>query len=179
MPSAYPRLLQPITLRGGAVLRNRALMGSMHTGLEEATAPPSEGGIRCSRPLTPGRTSQGEGWGHSLEKMGAFFAERARGGVGLMVTGGIAPNAAGRVAPFAATMASSSDARRHRTVTEMVHEARGGCGDAAARLSRAGGGSPPFHWRASRWAAQRLRCSCCTRGGAPRIPNLNAGCAVV
>ena len=123
MSSAYPRLLQPITLRGGAVLRNRALMGSMHTGLEEATAPPSEGGVRCSRPLTPGRTSQGEGWGHSLEKMGAFFAERARGGVGLMVTGGIAPNAAGRVAPFAATMASSSDARRHRTVTEMVHEA--------------------------------------------------------
>jgi len=102
MPSAYPRLLQPITLRGGAVLRNRALMGSMHTGLEE-----------------------GEGWGHSLEKMGAFFAERARGGVGLMVTGGIAPNAAGRVAPFAATMASSSDARRHRTVTEMVHEVGG------------------------------------------------------
>ena len=74
-------------------------------------------------PSHPGCTSQGEGWGHSLEKMGAFFAERARGGVGLMVTGGIAPNAAGRVAPFAATMASSSDARRHRTVTEMVHEA--------------------------------------------------------
>ena len=126
--------------------------------------------LRGQQRCEAGRTSQGEGWGHSLEKMGAFFAERARGGVGLMVTGGIAPNAAGRVAPFAATMASSSDARRHRTVTEMVHEARGGCGDAAARLPRAGGGSPPFRWRASRWAAQRLRCSCCTRGGAPNIP---------
>ena len=60
-----------------------------------------------------------------LDQMAAFFAERARGGVGLMVTGGIAPNVAGRVSPFAATMGSPSEARAHRVVTDAVH-AEGG-----------------------------------------------------
>jgi len=78
-----------------------------------------------SRVPTRAGLEEGEGWGHSLEKMGAFFAERGRGGMGLMVTGGIAPNAAGRVAPFAATMSSASDARRHRVATDMVHETPG------------------------------------------------------
>ena len=91
----YLNLLKPLDL-GFTTLKNRVLMGSMHTGLEEEK---------------------------TFKRLAAYFAERAQGDVGLMVTGGIAPNAAGRVAPFAATMASSSDARRHRTVTEMVHEA--------------------------------------------------------
>lgn len=60
--------------------------------------------------------------GHSLEKMAAFFEERARGQVGLMVTGGIAPNTEGRLYPFAAMMATPSDAARHRLVTDAVHE---------------------------------------------------------
>ena len=85
MPS-FSRLLSPLTLPNGAVLRNRAIMGSMHTGLEE-----------------------GEGWGHRLTKMAAYFEERAKGGVGLMVTGGIAPNNAGRVAPMAVRTSKSGN----------------------------------------------------------------------
>ena len=72
----------------------------MHTGLEEGNS------------LLDG----------SLRKMAAFFEERARGGVGLIVTGGIAPNNAGRVAPFAAMMTTPADAARHREVTEAVHQ---------------------------------------------------------
>ncbi|KAL1511794.1 hypothetical protein AB1Y20_005080 [Prymnesium parvum] len=98
---AYPRLLQPLQLRGHTLI-NRALMGSMHSGLEE-----------------------GSGLSHSLEKMAAFFEERARGRVGLMVTGGIAPNNEGRLYPFAAAMLSPSDAARHRVVTEAVHQHKG------------------------------------------------------
>ena len=79
----YPRMLAPLQLAGGARLANRVIMGSMHTGLEE-----------------------GDGWGHKLHRMAAFFEERAKGGVGLMVTGGIAPNNAGRVSPLAAMMTS-------------------------------------------------------------------------
>lgn len=67
--SAYPHLLQPLDL-GFTTLRNRVLMGSMHVGLEEAK--------------------------DGFERMAAFYAERARGGVALMVTGGIAPNDDGR-----------------------------------------------------------------------------------
>lgn len=98
----YPRLFEPLRVRGSTLI-NRVIMGSMHTGLEE-----------------------GEGWGADLTKMGAFFAERARGNVGLMVTGGIAPNNAGRVAPFAAMMTTPKDAERHRVVTQAVHEVGSG-----------------------------------------------------
>jgi len=73
-------------------------MGSMHTGLEE-----------------------GEGWGKSLERMAAFYEERAKGRVGLIVTGGVAPNNAGRVSPFAAMLTTPGDAARHRLVTDAVH----------------------------------------------------------
>jgi 2,4-dienoyl-CoA reductase-like NADH-dependent reductase (Old Yellow Enzyme family) len=100
---AYPKLLSPLTLGNGTRLANRCIMGSMHTGLEE-----------------------GEGWGHRLTRMAAFFEERARGGVGLMVTGGIAPNNAGRVAPMAAMMTTPSDAARHREITDAVHAVPGG-----------------------------------------------------
>ncbi|WP_148715160.1 NADPH-dependent 2,4-dienoyl-CoA reductase [Chitinolyticbacter meiyuanensis] len=94
----YPALSAPLDL-GFTQLRNRVLMGSMHTGLEEDPA----GGTRLA----------------------AFYAERARGGVGLIVTGGIAPNAAGRIYPGAAMLADASELPRHREVTEAVHAAGG------------------------------------------------------
>ncbi len=96
--SAYPHLLAPLDL-GFTTLPNRVLMGSMHTGLED------------------GRKH--------FPAMAEFFAERARGGVGLMVTGGFAPNIEGWAKPFAGTLATSGAARRHRIVTDAVH-AEGG-----------------------------------------------------
>ncbi|GJM36318.1 MAG: NADPH-dependent 2,4-dienoyl-CoA reductase [Saprospiraceae bacterium] len=94
MSTSYTRLLSPLDL-GFTQLKNRTLMGSMHTGLEETK--------------------------NGFEKMAAYFAERARGGVGLIVTGGIAPNRAGWVAPFSARMSSSRDARKHQVITDAVH----------------------------------------------------------
>ncbi len=96
--TAYPHLLAPLDL-GFTTLPNRVLMGSMHTGLED------------------GRKH--------FPAMAAFYAERARGGVGLMVTGGFAPNIEGWAKPFAGTLATSAAARRHRLVTDAVH-AEGG-----------------------------------------------------
>jgi 2,4-dienoyl-CoA reductase (NADPH2) len=99
MPSTpYPHLLQPLAL-GHVTLKNRVLMGSMHVGLEEAP--------------------------NGFERMAAFYAERARGGVGLIVTGGIAPNAAGRPMGGGAMMTTDEHAEQHRVVTEAVHEAGG------------------------------------------------------
>ncbi|QXW46471.1 NADPH-dependent 2,4-dienoyl-CoA reductase [Pseudomonas amygdali] len=94
----YPHLLAPLDL-GFTTLRNRTLMGSMHTGLEE-------------RP-------------DGFERMAAYFAERARGGVGLMVTGGIAPNEEGGVYDGAAKLTNAEEAEQHRIVTRAVHEAGG------------------------------------------------------
>ena len=96
--SSYPHLLAPLVV-AHLTLPNRVLMGSMHVGLEE------EGG--------------------DFPKLSAYFAERARGGVGLIVTGGVAPNRAGQVKPFASTLNSSKEARRHKHVTDAVH-AEGG-----------------------------------------------------
>ncbi len=98
MDTKYPHLLQPLDL-GFTQLPNRVLMGSMHTGLEE-----SPGG---------------------MEKMAAFYAERAAGGVGLIVTGGIAPNRAGWVAPFAGKLTTRAEARHHAVIPKAVH-AKGG-----------------------------------------------------
>ncbi|WP_110950593.1 NADPH-dependent 2,4-dienoyl-CoA reductase [Pseudomonas bohemica] len=94
----YPHLLSPLDL-GFTTLRNRTLMGSMHTGLEEK----------------PG----------GFERMAVYFAERARGGVGLMVTGGIAPNVEGGVYSGAAKLNTAEEADNHRVVTRAVHEAGG------------------------------------------------------
>ena len=91
----FPHLLAPLDL-GFTTLKNRVLMGSMHTGLED------------------GRKH--------FPAMAAYFAERARGGVGLMVTGGFAPNIAGWTKPFAGMLATSSAARRHKQVTDAVHQ---------------------------------------------------------
>ncbi len=96
--SPFPHLLAPLDL-GFTTLRNRTLMGSMHLGLEE-----EKGGF---------------------DKLAAFYAARAKGGVGLIVTGGIAPNIAGWVAPFAGRMSSKRHARKHKVITDAVH-AEGG-----------------------------------------------------
>jgi len=98
VPSAYPNLLAPLDL-GFTTLPNRVLMGSMHTGLEDKA--------------------------RHFPKLAAYFAERARGGVGLIVTGGFAPNIEGWLTPFGSTLASSSAARSHRPVVQAVH-AEGG-----------------------------------------------------
>ncbi|MFN6924782.1 MAG: FAD-dependent oxidoreductase [Tabrizicola sp.] len=95
--SSYPNLLSPITL-GTVTLRNRSLMGSMHTGLEET----------------------GD-WG----RVAAFYAARAKGGAGLIVTGGMAPNREGGVFPGAAGLFTDRDIANHRRVTDAVH-AEGG-----------------------------------------------------
>jgi 2,4-dienoyl-CoA reductase (NADPH2) len=96
--TAYPHLLAPLDL-GFCKLPNRVLMGSMHTGLEEAR--------------------------RGFERMAAFYAERARGGVGLIVTGGVAPNIAGCTAPFALRLSFPWQVRKHRLITAAVHEAGG------------------------------------------------------
>lgn len=94
----YPHLLQPLDL-GFTTLKNRVLMGSMHLGLEEAP--------------------------NGFERMAAFYAERARGGVALIVTGGIGPNKEGAVHGHAAQMASTEDVDNHRLVTDAVHKEDG------------------------------------------------------
>ncbi|MBH3435361.1 NADPH-dependent 2,4-dienoyl-CoA reductase [Pseudomonas citronellolis] len=94
----YPHLLAPLDL-GFTTLRNRTLMGSMHTGLEEKP--------------------------NGFERMAAYFAERARGGVGLMVTGGIGPNEEGGVYAGAAKLTTTEEAEKHKVVTQAVHEAGG------------------------------------------------------
>ncbi len=94
----YPHLLAPLDL-GFTTLPNRVLMGSMHTNLEEAK--------------------------DGFAKMAAFYAERARGGVGLIVTGGIAPNLRGRLTPFGSQLSWPWQVGKHRKVTEAVHAAGG------------------------------------------------------
>ncbi|MHB8424348.1 MAG: oxidoreductase [Gammaproteobacteria bacterium] len=98
MASPYPHLLAPLDL-GFMTLPNRVLMGSMHTGLEDRA--------------------------RDYDKLAAYFAERARGDVGLMVTGGIAPNRRGSLAPFASKLSHRWEVARHKKVTQAVH-AEGG-----------------------------------------------------
>lgn len=108
----YPQLFTPLDLGPAGVLPNRVLMGSMHTGLEGHSLPGW-----MERMLMDGHVEE-----HSLERMAKYFQTRAQGGVGLMVTGGIAPNRAGWVGPFAAKLTTSTEMIRHRTVTEAVHD---------------------------------------------------------
>ncbi len=95
MKHKYPHLFEPLDL-GFTQLKNRFLMGSMHTGLEEL-----KGGY---------------------EKMATYYGERAKGGVGLIVTGGIAPNMAGWVSPFSSKMTNKRTAKKHKIVTDEVHK---------------------------------------------------------
>jgi 2,4-dienoyl-CoA reductase (NADPH2) len=94
----YHHLFQPLDL-GFLTLANRVIMGSMHVGLEEAR--------------------------DGFARMAAFYAERAAGGVGLIVTGGIAPNDRGRPMPSGARMTTEEEANQHRVVTQAVHDAGG------------------------------------------------------
>ncbi|WP_338748475.1 NADPH-dependent 2,4-dienoyl-CoA reductase [Janibacter alittae] len=94
----YPNLFAPLDL-GFTTLRNRTIMGSMHTGLEDKAK--------------------------DFERLAAFYAERAKGGAGLIITGGFAPNIEGTLYPFASKMTTSREARRHRQVTDAVHREGG------------------------------------------------------
>jgi 2,4-dienoyl-CoA reductase (NADPH2) len=96
--SFYPNMLKPLDL-GFTTLKNRVLMGSMHVGLEEAK--------------------------DGFARMAAFYAERAAGGVGLIVTGGIAPNDRARPMPGGARMTTQEEADKHKVVTQAVHDAGG------------------------------------------------------
>ena len=95
---SYPHLLQPLDL-GFTTLKNRVLMGSMHIGLEEQK--------------------------NGFNRLAAFYKERAEGRVGLIVTGGIAPNFAGRVEPRGAQLSHFWHVNKHRKITDAVHEADG------------------------------------------------------
>ena len=95
---SYPHLFAPLDL-GHCTLPNRILMGSMHTGLEDKS--------------------------RDFPKLAAYFRERAEGGVGLMVTGGISPNIVGWLKPFGGKLSWSWEIHKHRIVTQAVHEAKG------------------------------------------------------
>jgi 2,4-dienoyl-CoA reductase (NADPH2) len=95
---SFNKLLSPIDL-GFTTLKNRVVMGSMHTGLEEEK--------------------------NGFEKLASFYAARARGGVGLIITGGIAPDFFGRLAPNSAKLTSDAEVKKHRLITDAVH-AEGG-----------------------------------------------------
>ena len=95
MSAMYPNLLKPLDL-GFTQLKNRVLMGSMHTGLEEH----KEG----------------------LHKLAAFYEERAKGGVGLIVTGGFSPNLRGRLAPIGAKFSKPKHAKKHKGGTGAGHK---------------------------------------------------------
>ncbi|KJR05139.1 2,4-dienoyl-CoA reductase FMN-binding domain-containing protein, partial [Gordonia sihwensis] len=94
----FPRLFEPLRI-GGITLDNRVVMGSMHTGLEDRL------------------------W--DTPRLAAYYAERARGGVGLIITGGFAPSRTGQLLPFAGKMTNRADVLRHREFTKAVH-AEGG-----------------------------------------------------
>jgi 2,4-dienoyl-CoA reductase (NADPH2) len=98
IPTTYPHLLSPLDL-GFTTLKNRVIMGSMHTGLEDRF--------------------------YHYGKLAAFYRERARGGVGLIVTGGISPNRQGWLLPFGGTLNFMGDVLNHRRVTRAVHEEGG------------------------------------------------------
>lgn len=98
-PAPFKRMLEPLSL-GFTTLQNRVVMGSMHTGLEEAKDDP-------------------------FGRMARFFRERAEGGVGLIVTGGIAPNHEGKVHPLAGKMSKRAEAAHYKPVTDAVHQAGG------------------------------------------------------
>ena len=94
----YDHLLAPITI-GSTTLRNRVVMGSMHTGLEDRVT--------------------------DIPKLAAFFAERAAGGAGLIITGGYSPNKRGWLKPFGSEMSTRLQAMRHREITDTVHQHEG------------------------------------------------------
>lgn len=91
----YKHIFEPLDL-GFTTIKNRVLMGSMHTGLEEEK--------------------------NGFDRLAAFYAERAKGGVGLIVTGGMAPSVRGWLVPFSSRMSTKKHAKKHQVITEAVHE---------------------------------------------------------
>ena len=98
MNTKYPHIFEPLDL-GFTTLKNRILMGSMHTGLEEVK--------------------------NGLERITTYYAERAKGGVGLIITGGVSPNIQGWTGPFSARMSSKKHAKAHQNITKAVHDEGG------------------------------------------------------
>ena len=98
MTTEYPHLFEPLDL-GHTTLRNRIVMGSMHTGLEDRAK--------------------------DFDRLAAYFAERARGGAGLIITGGFAPNVVGSFYPGSSKMSTQAESRRHRQLTAAVHREGG------------------------------------------------------
>jgi 2,4-dienoyl-CoA reductase (NADPH2) len=98
-PSPYTHIFKTLELKNGVTLPNRIIMGSMHTGLEEK-------------------------WG-GFDKLAEFYKQRALGGVGLIITGGIAPNRQGWVAPFAAKLTNCWEVWQHKKITKAVHSVNG------------------------------------------------------
>ena len=98
MPTPYPHLLEPLDL-GYTKLRNRSLMGSMHTGMEDRAS--------------------------DFPKLAGYFSERAKGGAGLIVTGGFAPSVEGWLSPFGSKLSMPWEVGRHHQVTDAVHQADG------------------------------------------------------
>jgi len=94
----YKHIFEPLDL-GFTILKNRILMGSMHTGLEEAK--------------------------NGIDKIATYYAERAKGGVGLIITGGISPNIQGWTGPFSARMSTEKHAKHHQKITKAVHKEGG------------------------------------------------------
>lgn len=94
MNTAYPHLLSPLHV-GPLHLRNRVVMGSMHTGLEDRL--------------------------RDFDKLAAYYRERARGGVGLIITGGFAPNREGWLLPFGSSLTRGLEVPAHRRLTQAVH----------------------------------------------------------
>ena len=94
----YKHIFEPLDL-GFTTLKNRIIMGSMHTGLEEEK--------------------------NGFEKIATYYAERAKGGVGLIVSGGIAPNVQGWTGPFSARMSTKKHAKHHKVITDAVHKEGG------------------------------------------------------
>lgn len=97
-PNSFPRMFEPLNL-GFTQLKNRVVMGSMHTGLEEEK--------------------------NGFQRMAAYYAERARGGVGLILTGGISPNLFGRLTPFGSQLTYFWQIKKHKLVTDAVHKEGG------------------------------------------------------
>jgi 2,4-dienoyl-CoA reductase (NADPH2) len=121
---AYPTLFSPLKLPNGVILPNRVLMGSMHTGLEGHSIPPwfQKYALGIDQPHSHS----------SMESMATYFQERAEGGVGLMVTGGVAPNRAGWTGPFAAKLSTRDEMELHKVVPQAVHGVK--VGDDHARI---------------------------------------------
>ena len=94
----YPKLFSPLEV-SGYTLKNRAVMGSMHTGLEESK--------------------------NGFERLAAFYSERVKGGVGLIVTGGVSPSRRGWLSPFGMKLSTKREAKKHRLVTDRVHQEGG------------------------------------------------------